>query len=216
MRDALRRYRRYPLFSTPEALLNIAGVQIPVLIIAAKAGPEAGHLLLGLQLMAAPMALLGSSISQVYVARAPQAFREGRLYPFTKAIMKRLALTGIPPLLAVAVLAPLLVPYVFGEQWTRSGVIIAWMAPWIAMQLIASPVSMVMMVTNRQAQLLLVRIVTLALRVGVVVLSITVMNSGYLVELFAIANALVYAIMAWLFINAARSSPGLEEKTVET
>jgi hypothetical protein len=42
----LRRNRRYPIFSSPEALLNVAGVQVPVLLIAAHGGAEAGFLLL--------------------------------------------------------------------------------------------------------------------------------------------------------------------------
>lgn len=54
----LHRNRRYPLLSTPEALLNIVGVQAPVLLIAAYAGTEAGYLFLAMQVMAAPMALM--------------------------------------------------------------------------------------------------------------------------------------------------------------
>lgn len=171
MRAALRRHRRYPMFSTPEALLNIAGVQVPVLIIAAQAGTEAGFLLLAMQLMTAPMSLLGSSISQVYVSRAPVAFRTGELAELTFSIMRRLALLGIGPLILVGVIAPIVVPYIFGPEWERSGEIIFMMVPWIVLQFIVSPVSMIMYVVGRQRAMLAMTAAGIVLRVGAVLLA---------------------------------------------
>ena len=206
MRDSFRRYRRYPIFSTPDSFLNIAGQQVPILLIAAHAGTEAGFLLLAVQLMSAPMALLGSSISQVYVSRAPEALREGRLAELTLSIMKRLALMSIGPLALVGALAPAVIPLVFGSEWERTGVIIVWMVPSIALQFIASPVSMVMLVTERQRQLLLVRTLSVLSRVGAVGFAAIRFDGRMMVESFAIANAVVYAIMGLLFVNAARRS----------
>lgn len=80
---AFARYRRFPLYSAPEALANLAGTQVPILLVASIAGKEAGFLLLAQMAMAAPMTLLGSSISLVYVSRAPAELQEGRLASFT-------------------------------------------------------------------------------------------------------------------------------------
>lgn len=207
MRAAFQRNYRYPLYSTPDSLLNIAGVQLPVLIIAANAGTEAGFLLLAMQLMTAPMALLGSSISQVYVSRAREAQREGRLRALTLSIMRRLALMGGAPLVLAAVLAPPFVPYVFGPEWARTGIIIVWMIPWIALQFIASPVSMVMFVTGRQRGMLALTAFGFTIRAGAVWLAT---QSGYSpVETFAVLSAVFYAVCAAIFIHAAhRSSRG--------
>ena len=126
MRFALRKYHRYPVYSTPEALLNIAGIQGPMLLIAAHGGSEAGFLLLAMQIMTAPMTLLGSSISQVYMSRAPEEFRAGGLAPFTLTIMRRLVMIGTGPLLLVGALSPIVFPWIFGAEWTRSGEIVTW------------------------------------------------------------------------------------------
>lgn len=206
MLTALRHYKRYPLFSTPEALLNVAGSKLPVLIIAAAAGSEAGFLMLATQLMTIPMSLLGGSISQVYISRAPEALREGRLHALTVSIMRRLALIGVPSLLLVGLLAPPLVPYVFGAEWARTGVIIAWMTPWIMLQFIASPVSMVMFVTGRQVELLYIRFITLALRIGAIGIGIIFFSSSNLVELFSISSAIVYLLMAYVFLRASKKT----------
>lgn len=201
MLTALRHYKRYPLFSTPEALLNAAGSKVPVLIIASAVGPEAGFLMLATQLMTIPMSLLGGSISQVYMSRASQALRDGRLPELTLSIMRRLALIGVPSLLLVGLLAPPLVPYVFGAEWARTGVIIAWMTPWITLQFVASPVSMVMFVTSNQLGMLGLTAFGFVIRAGMVFLATT--QDFPMVETFAVTSAAFYAICVVVFIFAS-------------
>lgn len=200
---AFRRNHRYPLFSTPEALFNVAGVQLPVLLIAAHAGAEAGFLLLAMQVMTVPMKLLGSSISQVYVSRAPNEYREGRLAPFTLAIMRRLVLVGVGPLILAGALAPLVFPWIFGADWARAGTIVAWLVPWMALQFIASPVSMVMFVVGQQRAMLVLTTTGMTLRIA-----LTFAASSFsfaIVETFAMASAAFYLICIFVFVYAARS-----------
>lgn len=193
MLNALRRYKRYPLFSSPESLLNVAGSKLPVLVIAAVAGTEAGFLMLATQLMTIPMSLLGGSISQVYMSRAPEALREGQLHALTISIMRRLAVIGIPSLLVVGLLAPSLVPYVFGTEWARTGVIIAWMVPWIALQFIASPVSMALHITGKQHWAMFLQGVGFAIR-NVPLVVVAMSNPENLVEIFAVGSAFFYVL----------------------
>lgn len=206
-----RRNYRYPLFSTPEALFHVAGVQVPVLIIAAFAGAEAGFLFLAMQIMTAPVSLLGSSISQVYVSRAPTEYREGRLAPFTLAIMRRLALVGVGPLILAGALAPWGFPLLFGAGWARSGEIVAWMVPWMALQFIASPVSMVMFVVGRQRAMLGLTTLGLGLRVSCSTLAVTTELPP--VELFAVVSAAFYLVCIIVFTSAVRSPRPNTERT---
>lgn len=203
MLTALHRNKRYPLFSTPEALLNVAGSKLPVLIIAAAAGPEAGFLMLATQLMTIPMSLLGGSISQVYMSRAPEALRDGRLPELTLSIMRRLALIGVPSLLLVGILAPPLVPYVFGAEWARTGVIVAWMTPWIMLQFIVSPVSMMLHTVSLQNWAMLLQVAGFVIRVGAVLVAVS-LDPQWLVPAFTISSALFYVIYIVAVIIAAK------------
>jgi O-antigen/teichoic acid export membrane protein len=200
--DTLREYRRFPVYSTPEALANLVGIQVPVIIVAAHAGAEAGYLLLAQMIMAAPMGLLGSSISQVYVSRAPQEMREGRLAPFTFGILRRLAQIGIAPLILAGVLAPFVLPWIFGADWARVGDIVAWMVPWTILQFLASPISMVMWVTSSQRSILALTIFGGALRVGAVLTALP-LGAEALVQAFVWASALFYAICLLVFARTA-------------
>ncbi|MDQ7813544.1 oligosaccharide flippase family protein, partial [Brevundimonas sp.] len=77
-------YRKFPLFSVPEALFNTAGLELAILIIAAAAaGPEAGFLMLAMRVMGLPLGLVGTSVGQVYLTEAPQKWRDGELAGFT-------------------------------------------------------------------------------------------------------------------------------------
>jgi O-antigen/teichoic acid export membrane protein len=191
LRTSLYRYRRYPLFSTPEALANIAALQVSVLMIAAAAGAEAGHLFLALQVMAAPMTLLGMSVAQVYSSRAAEERAAGRLGPFTRGLMRRLLWVGAGPILLGGLVSPWAFPAVFGAEWARAGEIAAWIAPWMLLQLIASPVSMALHVTDNQALALALQLFGLVLRVGAVAGALAV-EPSLAVAALAVASAVFY------------------------
>lgn len=199
---ALRDYRRFPIYSTPEALANIAGTQVPIMIIAAHAGIEAGYLLLAQQVMAAPMALLGSSIAQVYVSRAPAELREGRLADFTFTILRRLVQTGVAPLILAGLIAPLAFPLIFGQQWARAGELVSWMVPWTLLQFIASPISMVMFVTSRQRAMLVLTLMGGGLRIGAVLAALA-WKDGAAVQAYILASAFFYGACLLVFSTTA-------------
>ena len=203
MKTALRKYYRYPVYSTPEALFNIAGIQVPILLIAAHGDSEAGFLLLAMQIMTAPMTLLGKSISQVYMSRAPEEFREGRLAPFTLSIMRRLMMVGTGPLILVGVLAPIVFPWLFGADWVRSGEIVTWLVPWMALQFIASPVSMVLHTVNRQTWAMFLQGAGFMIRTGAVLFALA-SDPSWLVPAYTLGSASFYLLYIIVVIGAAR------------
>lgn len=202
--STLRRNRRFPLYSMPEALFNIAGVQMPVLLIAAHAGAEAGFLFLAMQIMTAPMTLLGRSISQVYMSRAPDEFRAGTLAPFTLLIMRRLVLVGVGPLILVGALAPWVFPVIFGPEWARTGEIVTWLVPWMALQFVASPVSMLLHTVGRQHWAMSLQFVGVMMRMGAVLMAVSADVSP--VFAFALSSAAFYALYAGVLIWAAHAT----------
>lgn len=202
----LKRYYRYPIYSMPEALANTAGIHLPVILIAAFAGAEAGFLLLATQIMAAPLTLLGSSIAQVYTSRAPAEKQAGRLASFTLQIVRRLVQIGVGPLILAGMVAPALFPLVFGADWARAGQIVAWLTPWMVLQFLASPVSTVLHQTNRQSWAMILQILGLVLRVGAI-LAASAWFPAAAVPAMAMAAAGFYAIYLIVDLRAAGVAP---------
>lgn len=194
IQDQAHIYRRYPLYSVPEALFNTAGVQLPLIIIAAMvAGPEAGFLFLAMRVMGLPLGLIGSSVAQVFLAEAPAKLSDGTLAAFTRQTMWTLFKTGAPVMLAVGAISPLVFPLVFGSDWARAGWLVAWMTPWFVMQFVASPVSMVIHVMGRQGLAMTLQAVGLVLRVGAVLIA-SAFAFPKMSEIFALSGMVFYGI----------------------
>lgn len=203
MAETLRHYRRYPIYSTPGALANVAGIQIPILIIAAVSGGEAGQLFLAMQVMAAPMSLLGASVGQIYASRAAEELRSGRLHNFTVTMMRRLFLIGLGPIALAALLAPVVFPPIFGHEWQRAGIIVAWIAPWMLAEFVVSPVSMVMNVLGRQVQMMWLTLSGAAIRISGIAIA-TIFYGTFHVEAYAATSLIFYVICATTFYNFSR------------
>lgn len=189
-----RRYDRFPKYSTLEALANGANIQLPILMIAAlAAGPEAGFLMLATRIMAAPMTLVGGAISQVFLANAPDEMRAGRLHLFTSNILRGLIRVGVGPLICAAIVSPYAFPLIFGSGWARAGDIVSWMGPWIVLQFLVSPISMLLHVTESQRRALLLQLTGFLIRVGLVGIA-AVWAPLWLVEIYSISGFIFYFI----------------------
>jgi O-antigen/teichoic acid export membrane protein len=196
-------YKRYFFFSVPEALVNIAGVQVSVLLISTYAGNEAAYLFLAMQVIMIPTVLIGSSISQVYLSRAGLEMAEGRLAEFTLSTMKHLAKVGIFPLVVIGFAAPTIFPIIFGQKWEYAGEVTSWLVPWAILQFISSPVSMVMHVTGRQKSMLLLTTFGGFVRIALVFFAQKVGDATFVIEIFAVASAVFYGICCLSFATAS-------------
>ncbi|WP_386171438.1 lipopolysaccharide biosynthesis protein [Sulfitobacter pontiacus] len=201
----LKKFRRYPIYSVPEALCNTAGLQVPILIIASLAvGPEAGFVLLSMRVLGLPIRLIGGSVGQVYLSEAGEKLRQGDLPSFTRRTMATLAKVGIVPILLAGLISPFVFGPVFGDEWARAGVIVAWMTPWFFLQFVVSPVSMVLNVVNRQELAFLLQVVGLLLRV-IAVLGAARFAPSMQAEVFAVTSAGFYCLYAFVVLSVSRT-----------
>jgi O-antigen/teichoic acid export membrane protein len=190
--STFRKYSRFPKFSTFESLANNANIELPILIIAAYAsGPQAGFALVAMKAVAIPLTLIGSSISQVYLSHAPERLREGKLPTFTQKIIASLFGAGVGPLIGIGILAPAAIPLVFGPQWERAGILVAWMTPWFALQILSSPISMALHVTGNQRLAMVNQVWGLILRVGMTLYAAIYIDK-YIVEAYCLSGAIFY------------------------
>lgn len=194
LKQTFKKNDKFPKYSTFEAFANAAGIQLPIVMIAALSiGSEAGYLMLAMQVLMIPMGFIGGAVSQVYLAHAPEKYQRGELGKYTYQCVFQLIKVGIIPLILICVLAPLVIPYVFGAVWQRTGEMMLWMLPWFIMQLIVSPISMSLHITENQRVALLLQVVGLIIRVGGLwVLSLCVAN--YMFEYYALSGFIFYSL----------------------
>lgn len=166
---AAKRYREFPLFSTWGGLFNTAGTQLPPLMFAAFfSASAAGLYALAHRVLAMPMSVLGEAIGKVFFSNAAEAYREGRLAPLVEKVHGMLSGIAMPATLLLVIAAPEMFALVFGDSWREAGEFARYMAPWLYIVFVTSPLSTLFSVMERQrlgmafqAGLLFVRLVAI-------------------------------------------------------
>ncbi|WP_139151843.1 translocase [Shewanella colwelliana] len=186
------RYKNYPKYSTFEAFANSAAIEVPVLIIAAlSVGPVAGYLLLATRILGAPISLLGNAVGQVYLSHAPEKLRHNLLADFTLTTLRSLVKVGFVPIFTFSVLAPYIIPLVFGSDWEATGKYIVLLFPWFFIQFLVSPISMALNITDNQKLALMLQVVGLVIRVGAILVAAEYANK-FIIETYAISGYIFY------------------------
>lgn len=149
---AVSRYRRFPLLLAPAGLLNVLGLQLPVILIAYwYGGAVAGWLALTQRVLGLPVTLIGTAIAQVYLSELARAVR-GNIGRAQELFARgTFVLIIVAALLAASLLAfgPWLFAVVFGPEWHESGQYARALSVGLAAQLIASPLSQTLVVLER-------------------------------------------------------------------
>lgn len=153
MRKLAYRYRAFPLVQSWSSLLNVTGLRLPPLLLAALFGaPTAGLFALGTRVIASPVTLIGTSVSQVYVgeqarliARDPRAAE--RLFLTTA---RRLLLWAAGPMVLIGLASPWVFAALFGQSWRAAGVLVQALAIMYLMQIVVSPISQTLVLLERQ------------------------------------------------------------------
>lgn len=206
-----RRYRRFPLMLAPAGLLNASGLYVPVLLVAALYGAEqAGWLGFTQRILSLPVALIGQAVAQVYLGELSHAQRGGgdRQARLFRAASVRLAAVGVAGALVLMVSAPALFPWMFGEPWRESGMMAQALAVSLALQLLASPLSLTLVVYERTGTQLAWDVGRLVL-VTCSVLGASAAGAGVIACVWALSgsSAAAYALSWWLSRRLVTSPP---------
>lgn len=191
---AMQRYRRFPLYDSWAGLLNVAGGQAPIVLFAALFSPMlAGYYALASRVLSAPLGLVGRAVSQVLLPRIVKAGRSGEAAQLLERLIRVLAIVALPPFAMVHVIAPDIVPLLFGSEWTPAGWVVAWTALWVGWQFICSPLSVVLIALEAQRLNLILQAGLLVLRIGALLIGALLASSDIAILAFSIATAVGYA-----------------------
>ncbi|MGJ8590122.1 MAG: oligosaccharide flippase family protein [Yoonia sp.] len=201
---ALRKNWRFPAFSAPEALLNSASANLPLLMIVALVGIEAGGLLYVAQrLTSIPVGLISGNLSRVYLGEAQERKRQKTLFAFTAKLLVSFFLSALPVAIVIFLFAQPLSAVLFGPEWTRAALYLSWLVPAALLQFSVVPVATVLYVRSKQLVALLLQMSGFVLQVG----SIWFCHmTGVLDPIlgFAIGSAIHYALYSIVVLLHAR------------
>jgi len=162
-----REYRDFPLFGSPQNLLNAVSQNVPLLLLAKFFGPAvAGFYVLGVRCIQVPMNFLLTSLRQVFFQKASATCNSGGdVYGlFRRATLGLLAMVALPAA-AVVFFGPGIFAFVLGRQWAASGEYARWLVLWLALMFANVPAVLFAQIYRKQRAVLLQDILLLAMRV---------------------------------------------------
>jgi|GEM_PF-620274 len=195
-----KRYVRFPQFDLPASALNNFSREMPIAVLGVFFIPQwVGLYSVANRVMSVPLQVVGGAIAQVYLPLAQSAQQSSRLDHFTLAIFDRLLRVSVTPMLLVAIAAPEMLSYILGDQWYFAGIFLRWICPWLMLAFIASPISEVFSVLERQADKLIFNSVLFTTRLISLVIGGFLGDPFLAVALFGISGAIFwFAQCYWL------------------
>lgn len=168
LKRTFKRFRAFPFFQAPQALLNAAAQSAPVLLLAALYGSAAaGFYTLAKAVLVLPATLLGRAVGDVFYPHFTQALQQQR--PLVGILLRAtlsLAAIGLIPFSIFIIAGPWLFTWVFGGEWSSSGDYARWMAVWLYFAFVNTPSVKAVMALQVQHWAIALNIFTLTLRLA--------------------------------------------------
>ncbi|MDO5653060.1 MAG: lipopolysaccharide biosynthesis protein [Brachymonas sp.] len=147
-----RQYVRFPLYDVPSVLLGVGANQIPSILFSVMFSPAvAGVFYLTQRVLQAPITLISSSVVEVFKEHAAHEYRTlGHARSAFRKTLLLLIMVSLPPAIVLYFLIVPLFGWVFGSQWTSAGVYAQIMLPALFIRFVASPLSFMFYIAERQ------------------------------------------------------------------
>lgn len=199
LRAVAARHRRFPLYALWAALLNTASVQAPVLLLAAMFDTTVvGWFSITVRVLQLPSTLVGSAVAQVFYARISREDRSD-VAATTRVVYGSLVALGAGPMVLLAVGGQQLFALVFGEAWAEAGTYAQWLAPWLLLVFVTSPLSTLVFVRERQRTDLVFQALLLGMRTATLVAGAALGSATLAIVMFGVVSAVLWGgYMLWL------------------
>lgn len=197
------RYSKFAKYELPSTALDQFALTIPVPMIAFLYGVQAaGWFGLARLLVALPNAQIGRAVGDVFQMELGRKVREREFVGAKQlfyGLLRKLSLFGLIPFVALMILAPWLVPWVFGKPWAEMGIIVACIAPWLYAAFVVSTLSQLLSVLQRQEYKFIYDL-TIVILLAIVYVSARLMTLNLIETVILLASAYIVGYVVYLCV----------------
>ncbi|MEA2111618.1 MAG: oligosaccharide flippase family protein [Campylobacterota bacterium] len=145
-----KRYKDFPKFQAPHALLNTFSSNMPIYMFSAFFSSTAvGFYSLSTRIVFSPLMIISGASAKVYNQKVSEIYNNnGDSYSFTIRLLKSLLKKIILPFLLIVIFAPDIFSFIFGEVWREAGIYTQILSPWLFMVFYVSTVSFITIIIN--------------------------------------------------------------------
>ncbi|WP_276353943.1 lipopolysaccharide biosynthesis protein [Cohnella caldifontis] len=191
LRSLARQYAEFPLYSTPQALLNALSQNLPVFMLAIFYDTRVvAFYAISIRLLQLPVTLVSQSVRQVFLQQASEAKHDGdRAVRMFRKLTLTLAMLAAVPLIVLTAFGPPLFQAVLGPEWHEAGQYARWMAVWLFFAFVNPPANVLSTVFGMQRMLLAYECALLAFRFGALYVGGLYLNPLGCVAVYSIVGA---------------------------
>jgi len=206
-----KRYKDFPKFQAPHAMLNTFSTYIPVYLFTPFFGlTVVGLYALSTRIVFAPMMIIAGASAKVYNQKVTEIYNEnGDVYGFTKRFLISLSQKIIFPFMAIIIFAPQIFGFVFGLEWREAGVYTQILSLSLFLNIIISTVSFIPSLIGKQKKAFIVTIIQTILLIISISIGIYLHDVYIALMLFTINNIFV------LLYNLSWMLKGLKDESFE-
>lgn len=189
------RYKKFPLYALPADSINTAVAQLPMLVVFDRFGSEAaGYLALTMRVLGAPVGLIGKAVLDVFKRYAVQSIKEvGHCRELYVKTFMTLMLASVMMVICTIFFAEDIFRVAFGSEWMQSGRMAVWLLPMFALGLIASPLSYMAYLVEKQH-------IDLLWQIGLMIVTVGTLYVFSSYRLTLIGYGVGYAMMYIVYI----------------
>ena len=145
-------YKKFPMYSLPADTIHAFSKEMPNLLINNFfGGAILGYFSLTQRVLASPITLISSAITDVFREKASNDLRQvGTCRSVFVKTFQKLFVFSILPFTLLFLFAPAIVPFVFGQEWVQAGEYIRIMTILFFLRFSIAPVSSVLYLTGKQ------------------------------------------------------------------
>ena len=168
-KPVIKKYYRFPVFTAPQNFLNSLSQNAPILLLDGFFGATMiGLYWFAFRIIQMPIVFISNSIRQTFYQKASVTKPGKELTSLFVKSTRSLFLIGLPFIIIGMLILPYLFAFIFGAEWTESGVYGRWLLPWVLFLFINPPAVMLIPILNMQKFNLTYDIYLLAARILVV------------------------------------------------
>lgn len=199
----LKKYKKFPLFTSPSILFNALVVQLPVWALTRLSMSMVGFYNLADRIIQAPLLLVGHSVGQVFYRNATKIKEDTEQLKFlTWKVFRALFYVIIIPAMVLSYWGAPIFAWVFGASWFQAGMIAGFLAPQLVFNFCVAPISNLWYTFNRNQNGIYFQIILFFGRLILIVLfGQQILGMDELFMGLGYFGAMVYGILGFLFLQ---------------
>lgn len=207
-KQVVKKYFEYALYGAPAGILNVLGNQVPYLMLITYFGAsQLGFLSLAERIYILPAALIGGSVQQVLLSKAPRLFRARILSKVIWRMGSSLFCYGFSVALIYLFVIRPLIPHLLGTEWTGTARLIPLMTPMFLAQIVVSPLSPAFVAINKTKLEMICQFALSVIRILSIVIGLAFKFKFETLVLFYYAStSLGYALYAVAMVQSIHKS----------